>query len=136
MTSQVGVSTCDDRSGSAGTAEPYRGDGSIAAHHPAQGEGHVGVRGGGEPLEAVEPVGPVRLGLSQRLRASGWTEGRERVRPRRTVPTAAYGTDRGVRYRPRRTLPTAAHATDRGARYRPRRTLPTAAYGNDRRVRY
>ena len=64
MTSQVGVSTCDDRSGSAGTAGPYRGDGSIPAHHPAQGEGHVGVRGGGEPLEAVEPVGPVRLGLA------------------------------------------------------------------------
>ena len=75
MTSPVGVSTCDVtwwhvtgpladvRSGSAGTAGPYRGDGSMAAHHPAQGEGHVGVRGGGGPLEAVEPVGPVRLWL-------------------------------------------------------------------------
>ena len=36
----------------------------MAAPHPAQGEGHVGVRGGGEQLEAVEPVGPVRLGLA------------------------------------------------------------------------
>ena len=76
--------------GSAVTEVQYRGGGSVPAHHPAQGEGHVCVRGGGEPLEAVEPVGPIWLGLGQRLRTTGWTEGMILVRPHRAVPTAAY----------------------------------------------